>query len=138
MTITGDRFQNFIKKVFTPFLKEMGFTPESPHLSGRYYRVNFIGDVHTLVVSFEPADSFFTVMLVRNDDNDLSAIDDPERTPRLADLNRMYMSQVTPSEREKNESFFSKIRVKDRSEQVLLKSAKDLRLVLPRYLKTQP
>ncbi len=137
MTMTGERFQSFVKRAFDPFLIELDFKPEKPHLSGRYHRANFIGDSHTLIVSFEPGDAYLTAMLVRNDGYDLSSIDDPQKTPRLKDLNRMYMSEVTPSERANNESFFSKIKVEDQNEQALLKCAKDLRIVIPRYLKDQ-
>jgi hypothetical protein len=135
MNMTGKRFQVLVQEAFNPFLIELGFTPDKPQLSGRYYRVKFIGDSHTLIVSLEPADAFFSIMLVRNDNYDLSTIDDPKKTPRLSDLNRMYMSEVTPDERATNESFFSAIKVEGQKERELLKCAKDLRLVLPRYLK---
>jgi hypothetical protein len=136
MTITGERFQSLVKQAFNPFLIELGFKPQKPHLSGRYHRVNFIGDSHTLIISFEPGDAYLTAMLVKNDDYDLSSIDDPKKTPRMSDLNRIHMGKITPSERANNESFFSTIKVKDQNEQALLKLAKNLRLVLPRYLKT--
>jgi hypothetical protein len=136
MTITSERFQSLIKQAFNPFLIEFGFKPEKPHLSGRYHRANFIGNSHTIIIYFEPGEAYLTAMLVKNDDYDLSSIDDPKKTPRVSDLNRIYMGKITPSERANNESFFSTIEVKDQNEQALLKLAKDLRLVLPRYLRT--
>jgi hypothetical protein len=133
--MTGKRFQVLVQEAFNPFLIELGFKPEKPKISGRYYRAKFIGDNHTLIVSLEPADAFFSIMIVRNDSYDLYTIDDPQKAPRLSDLNRMYMSEVTPNERATNDSFFSEIKVEDQKERALLKCAKDLRLVLPRYLK---
>jgi hypothetical protein len=133
--MTGNRFAELIKQAFCPFLGELGFKAEEPLLSGRYYRARFVGRQHTLVVSFEPGDDFLVVMLVTNDDDNLEAIDDPQKTPRLNDLNRMHMAGVTQLERMSNEGFFSSIEVEDRNEQALLKGAKDLRLVLPRHLK---
>ena len=133
--MTGERFKLLMIQAFNPFLSDLGLQPEQPHLSGRYHRARFIGKQHTLIVSFEPGDAYLSVMLVRNDDDDLTAIDDPQKTPRLNDLNRAYMGDVTSSERAENESFFSSIKVEDRNEQVLVKCAKDLSLVLPRHLK---
>lgn len=135
--MTGKRFESLVKEAFNPFLSELGLKPERQHLSGRYYRANFVGKQHTLVVSFEPGDAYLSVMLVQNDNDDLVAIDNPQKTPRLNDLNRWYMSDVTPSERANNEAYFSTIKVEGPSEQALLKCAKDLRLVLPRHLRTE-
>lgn len=137
MTMKGERFKILVEQAFNSYLIELGFKPEKPHLSGRYHRARFIGDNYTLIVSFEPCEAYITVMLVHNDDYDLSSIDDPQKTPRLSDLNRMYMREVTPAERSNNESFFSEIKIKDKHEQSLLKCAKELRLVLPRYLKSK-
>jgi hypothetical protein len=132
--MTGDRFANLLKAAFNPFLSDLGFKAEEVHKSGRYYRANFVRDLHTLVVSFEPGDSQLTAMLVRNDDNDVTAIDDVLITPRLGDLNERYQADIVASERKSNEEFFSSIKVEGRDEQTLLKCAKDLRLVLPRHL----
>ena len=135
--MTGERFASLVKEAFNPFLSDLGFKPEQPHFSGRYYCTNFVGKRHTLVLSFEPGDACLTAMLVRNDDDDLAAIDDPRKTSRVSDLNRMYMEEITASERKVNEEFFSPVKVEDRNEQALLKYAKDLRLVLPRHLQSQ-
>ena len=132
--MTGDRFAELVQDTFSPFLSEMDFKAEKPHVSGRYYRARFVGLHHSLVVSFEPGDAYLVVILISNDDDDLAAIDDPQKTPRLGDLNRMYMAEVTQKERESNEAFFSSIKVEDRNELALLNCAKDLRLVLPRHL----
>lgn len=132
--MTGERFKYLVTQAFNSFLSDLGLRPEKIHLSGRYHRASFIGKEHTLIVSFELGDSYLTAMLVQNDD-DLVAIDDPQRTPRLDDLNSAYMGSVTSSERAENESFFSSIKAEDYNEKVLLKCAKDLRLVLPRHLR---
>ncbi len=132
--MTGNRFAALVKAIFNLFMCDLGFKAEKPHLSGRYYRASFVGNKHTLVVLFEPGDDYLTTMLVCNDDNDLAAIDDPQRTPRLADLNRRYMNEVSQQDRQANDAYFSSINVVGRKEQELLKCAKDLRLVLPRHL----
>lgn len=45
------------------------------------------------------------------------------------------MKTVTDEERSANEAFFKSVAVQDKEEYLLLKAAKELRLVLPRYLK---
>ena len=107
------------------------------HLSGRYYRVTFVGDLHTLLITFEPGDEQLIVMLLRNGDSDLKAIDDPAKTPRLSNLVARYLPAVTAQERAENETFFSQVKPRDSAEKSLLESAKDLRLVLPLHIATQ-
>ena len=133
--MTSDRFTYLIQKAFSPFLSDLGFKPLSLKLSGLHHSANFIRKDYTLIVSFESISEFCTAMLVQNNDKNLSSIDDPKKNPRLSDLNRMYMGRVTPSDRKNNELFFSTIKIKNQNENPLLRCAKDLRLVLPGYLR---
>ena len=96
--------------------------------------VEFIGKSWTLSVSFEPGDNYFSIVLLNNKERGLAAMDDRQKSPRLSDLNARYMGQITLAEREVNEAFFTSIVVTDSFERQLLKVAKDLRLVLPKYL----
>ncbi|MNT90529.1 hypothetical protein D3C72_2314430 [compost metagenome] len=73
-------------------------------------------------------------MLITNGDNDLRSIDDPLKTPRLSHLNARYMELVPKIEWDENEEFFGRQTPRDGAERRLIKCAKDLRLVLPRYL----
>ena len=130
----GDRFKEIIAKAYSPFLKDLGFAAQEPHVSGRYHSAKFIGMGYTLIVSIEAAEHEVTVMLVDNNDDDLASIDDPLKTPRLSDLNRRYMAVVSSAEREDNEKFFSEMSSNDQDEKALLKCAKELRLVLPKHL----
>ena len=133
----GIDFKNLIEFVFCPFLAKLGFELEPVHLSGRYYRASFVSKDHTLVIAFEPGDNHVTVMLLINGDDDLNAIDDPTRSPRLSHLNARYMAAVTPAARTENERYFSQFRSQEGVEQILLKCAKELRLVLPLHLSMQ-
>jgi hypothetical protein len=88
-------------------------------------------------VSFEPSDKAFFVMVFSRKNGELSDIDDRLKTPRLFDLNTRYMNRVTTEERTANEAVFQSIMARDEEERMLLKLAKELRLVLPRYLADQ-
>jgi hypothetical protein len=127
-------FIRIIDQAFTPFLKELGFVTQPKAISGRAYMVEFVGDLWTLSVSFEPGDNYFSVILLNNKMRGLAAMDDPQKSPRLSALNTRYMGKVAPAEREANEAFFASIVVTDSFEKQLLKVAKDLRLVLPKHL----
>jgi hypothetical protein len=56
------------------------------------------------------------------------------KTPRLSDLNSRYMNTVSSEERAANEAAFKSVEARDEEEKLLLKSAKELCLVLPKYL----
>ena len=127
-------FIRIIDQAFTPFLKELGFVAQPKEISGRAYMVEFIGELRTLSVSFEPGDNYFSIVLLNNKERGLAAMDDRQKSPRLSDLNTRYSGQITLAEREANEAFFACIVVTDPFERQLLKFAKDLRLVLPKYL----
>lgn len=96
--------------------------------------IEFIGELWTLSVSFEPGDNYFSIVLLNSKERGLAAMDDRQKSPRLSDLNTRYMGQITLAEREANEVFFACIVVKDPFERQFLKFAKDLRLVLPKHL----
>jgi hypothetical protein len=134
--MNGVIFTNLMESAFRPFLGKLGFAMQPLHVSGRYYRATFGGPHYTLLITFEPGDENTTVMLLTNGDDDLKAIDDPARTPRLADLNSRYMPQVSTDARSENEAYFDQFAASDRTEKLLLKCAKDLRLVLPLHLAT--
>ena len=132
--MSGNGFLQIIKTAFVPFLKDLGFLMSETSISGRFYRASFLGRSHSIWVSFEPGDSILFVIVFGREDGKLSDIDDPMKTPRLADLNRRYMASVTNEQRAENEIVFETIFAHDKDERLLLKSAKELRLVLPRYL----
>jgi len=127
-------FLRIVNAAFGPFLKEMGFSMDPPSVSGRLYRASFSSPKHVISVSFEPGDEAFFVLVFSREDGGLSDIDNRLKTPRLSDLNSRYMKSVTSEERAANERAFESVAARDNEEKVLLRSAKELRLVLPRYL----
>lgn len=135
--MNGEDFLRIVKDAFVPFLAELGFTMAPPSISGRLYRVNFTGPRHTVAVSFEPGEKAFLVLVFSQEQGELSDIDDRSKTLRLSDLNSQYMKTVSAEQRVANEVFFKSVAAKDDEEKALLKCAKELRLVLPRYLAEQ-
>jgi hypothetical protein len=134
--MNGQDFLRIANEAFVPFLKGLGFVMDEPSISGRFYRVSFTGSDHAVSVSYEPGDDALFVMVFTRKNGELSDIDDRTKTPRLADLNSRYMATVTNDERIENEAVFESVVVNDKDERLLLKAAKELHLVLPKYLRS--
>jgi hypothetical protein len=132
--MNGQDFMRITNAAFMPFLTKLGFELDEPSVSGRYYRTSFTDSSHAVSVSYEPGDNALFVIVFSKNNGELSDIDDPTKTLRLADLNSRYMSAVRADERAENEAFFRSIEAKNGEERAVLKAAKELRLVLPRYL----
>jgi len=132
--MNGPDFLRIISEAFWPFLKALGFNMEPPSISGRFYRANFNGQKNVVSISYEPGDNAQFIMIFNRENGELSDIDDRSKTPRLSDLNTRYMSLITPAERAKAEATFGAVQAVDEDEAFLLKSAKELSLVLPKYL----
>lgn len=81
----------------------LGFTIETPSISGRFYRASFSSSKNSVFVSYEPGDNVLLVLVFSREKYGLSDIDDRIKTPRLADLNSRYMHLVSNEERVLNE-----------------------------------
>jgi len=132
--MNGQDFLRIVKEAFVPFLAELGFTMGEPLISGRLYRVVFNSLEHSVSVSFEPGEKTLFIWVSTREGGELAAIDDRSKTLRLSDLNRRYMKAVTAEQRASIDAFFKSVVVKDEEEKALLNSAKQLCLVLPKYL----
>ena len=133
--MNGQEFLRVCTAAFAPFLRELGFLMDSPSISGRFYRVNFTAAAHAVSVSYEPGDEALFVIVFGRENGELTDIDDRLKTPRLADLNARYMPNITSEERAANEAVFASVETRGKEESTLLKTAKELRLVLPKYLR---
>lgn len=132
--MNGQDFLRVIQDAVEPFLMTLGYSMEAPSISGRFYRASFSGSKNVVSLSYEPGDNVLFIFILSRENGELSDIDDRTKTPRLADLNARYMPLISNTERAANEIFFQNVVVKDQEEWQLLKCAKELRLVLPRYL----
>jgi hypothetical protein len=133
-SMSGDGFLAIVEAAFEPFLSELGFVREKHSISGRQYCAVYSTSTHSVSISYEPGDEALFILIFGREDGELTDIDDRSKTPRLSDLNRRYMRMVTKDEFAKNEETFASVFVQDKEERSLLRSAMELRLVLPMYL----
>lgn len=138
--MNGQAFKRAAMAYFEPFLTELGFSVTELEVSGRFYSAEFTGRGCLVSVTFEPGDEALFVMVREREGKlgRLSDIDDRVKTPRLSDLNRRFMPQLSERERVSNEASFEGVRAEDDTERLMLKAAKELRLVLPLYLRARP
>ncbi len=132
--MNGQEFIRLAHEAFEPFLKDLGFVMDAPLISGRYYRVSFSTQEHVVSVSYEPGDNALFVIIFGRQHQELSDIDDRKATPRLSDLNSRFMPTVTKAERVANEIAFESVMAYDNEQRLVLKAAKELCLVLPKFL----
>jgi hypothetical protein len=132
--MTDHDFKRIVHEAFWPFLKNLGFSVDDELLSGRVCRASFISPTHAVAVSYEPGDEAIFVFIYSVDRGQLSDVDDESKTLQLPDLSAHYMKSVTSEERTANEALFKNVEAHDDAARNLLKAAKELRLVLPKYL----
>jgi hypothetical protein len=134
--LDGSGFLQLIETAFAPFLGALDFVPDGTKISGNHFSARFAGPNHAVSISYEPGTNFLSVMVPHRGYERLSDIDDRQKTPRLSDLNARFDPAVSSEDCVSNEEHFRNIVVRDDAERLLLKAAKELRLVLPKYLTT--
>jgi hypothetical protein len=134
--MSNQDFLRVCRAAFAPFLKELGFVMDCPSINGRFYHVDFTSIKHTVSISYEPGDDALFVMVFGRVNGELTDIDDRQKTARLTDLNARYMPLITKDEYVRNKAVFSSVKVRNKEESALLKAARELRLVLPKYLRS--
>lgn len=132
--MTSHGFVTLTSGVLGRCLAGLGFSVDPPKLSGRECSATFSSERHVVQVSFEPGDALLLVLLRTRTRGGLSEIDDVQASPRLSDLNRMYMPRVTREERDAVEQATRDFKTGDAEELQLLKALKELCLVLPHHL----
>jgi hypothetical protein len=132
--MNGQDFLRIVRTAFLPIFSALGFQMDTPSTSGRFYRASFTSPNYVISISYEPGDNSQFVIIFTKENDELSDIDDRSKTPRLADLNSRYMHTISSDERVQNEAFFASVQVTGDQEKLLLKAAKELRLVFPKYL----
>ena len=132
--MNSDSFCRLAKEAYSPFLTRLGFSAAQPQISGKLYDAEFVSRDYVVSICFEPGDSYFSIYVFRLVNGKRSDIDDLAETPRLTELRRRFMASVAPQERVQADVDFGGIVTTDAEEEEMLRGARDLSLLLPKYL----
>ncbi len=127
-------FTEMINKAFIPFLKDLGFIMDSQNISGKFYKVSFSDSTHKVNIAYEPSEKERLFVVIFRINSPLSEFDNRSKSPSLSNLNSLFMNQISTDQRVLNDEYFKNIEIKDEDGKLMLKTAKELRLVLPKYL----
>ena len=133
--MNGKDFLRLIEEAFVPFLAQLGFVKGETSISGRCYSTDFNSQSHQLCISYEPGDDQFFFIIGETVNGRMIDIDDRSRTSRLSDLNYRFMGDVNSEEHTENENYFTSVLASNKEEHQMVKAAKELRLVIPRYMR---
>jgi hypothetical protein len=131
--MNGRSFSKAVDLIFSRFLSDLGFNEIEKTISGNFYSVRHSSSQYEISISFEPDTENVLIVLYSLVKDDISDIDNHLISPRLSDLNLRYMHLVTDAQRAENDDYFKELNSHDPIEKRLIKSAKELRLVLPKY-----
>lgn len=126
----SETFLEVVRRLISPALEPLGFVLHTS-VSGRLYSAEFVSPAYVASISFEPGDDCLLVAVFTVTNGVRSDLDDRERTPRLSDLNRRFLS---PSELEELHRSPTMDYVDNPSARKLVKAARELAVVLPRYV----
>ena len=133
-TMNSTRFRYLVETVLSSSMKSSGLGLKELTTSGRAYTCVFHCTDFEVTISFEPGDSHWVVAVQTLANGHLSDWDDNIATPRLSDLNTMFMSAVTDDDRREASRAFSHVHTLDEDEATLLRYGRELRLILPKYI----
>lgn len=102
-----EEFSWVARRWIGPYLSELGFELAELRVSGTSALAIFRSSSRELWLSCELVTSALGVYVFSGTGSSISDIDDRVETPRLQDLNRQFMSQVSPEERATNSAYFA-------------------------------
>lgn len=129
--IDGQEFINIVKKYFSFLISEFNFKIIEEKIRGNaFYDVQFKDSLRIISISYENIENYLLTTVFILENGQLPDYDDKTKTLHLNKLNAIAQSMVDRMDIELNAEKFSQIQANNDLERKLLKSAKDLRLVL--------
>ncbi len=120
-----------VKHFFSFLVFEFGFKLWKETESGNaFYDVEYSDGSRVISISYENAEDYFQVIVFKLKNGELPDYSDKIHTLHLGELNKRVSSQIAKGEIRKNEEDFHKFSANSELERRLLKSAKELRLIL--------
>lgn len=134
--IDGTKYIEVVKLFFSFLVTEHGFKLSKETENGNtFYDVEYSDAGRVVSISYENVEDYLQVIVFKLENGKLPDYDDKTHTLHLNELNKRVLSGIDNNEIEKNSELFDKFDTKDELERKLLKSAKELRLVLKHWYK---
>ena len=132
--IQADRFIEVVDRTFSFLVTDYKMAQDGAKISGNvFYDICYRDTVKVISISLETIEDIFQVILFRLDDGKLPDYDDKSRTIHLNRMTTDILPTVDKPEFAANNRFFQDIQPADKTEELILKSAKELRLCLRYY-----
>lgn len=132
--ITGENYINTVGRYFSFLVTEFGYSlPKITENGNAFYDMEYISSKNIISISYENIEDYLQVIVFKLINGQLPDYDDKTHTLHLSELNKLITSKVDKEQIEKNAQWFKDYKYTDAFERKLLKSAKDLRLVLSHW-----
>lgn len=129
--IESEQYVKLVQTYFNFLITEFDFRLSNKSIKGNvFYDIQFENETRKISISYENIEDHFLVIVYLLQNGELPDYDDKTRTLHLNILNSILLPEVSKSEIDVNNNFFSRIQTNNEFERRVLKSAKDLRLCL--------
>ncbi len=134
--IDGTKYIEIVKLFFSFLIIEFGFRLSKETENGNaFYDVEYSDIGRVVSISYENIEDYLQVIVFKLKNGKLPDYDDKTHTLHLNELNKRVLSKIDKNEIKKNNEEFDKFDANDEIERKLLKSAKELKLVLKHWNK---
>jgi hypothetical protein len=134
--ISGKEYLEIVKQYFSFLSLELGFEPLKETINGNaFYDVEYKNSDKIISISYENIEDYLSVIVFELKNGIVPDYNDKARTFHLQELSSEIISKLNQLEIRENSMIFKKFIASGGFEKRLLKSAKDLRMVLIHWSK---
>ncbi|WP_256005053.1 hypothetical protein [Pedobacter deserti] len=132
--VDGKIYIEIVRLFFSFLINEFGFNQIKETENGNaFYDVEYRDGKRAISISYENVEDYLQVIVFMLKNGNLSDYDDKTHTLHLSELNKIILPRIYKKEVEENNILFSKYEANDSLGRKLLKSAKELRLILKNW-----
>ncbi|MBD3842023.1 MAG: hypothetical protein IE909_09100 [Campylobacterales bacterium] len=134
--IDPKKYIEIVKVFFSFLIIEFDFIQTREVENGNsFYDIEYRDTQRAISISYENIEDYLQVIVFKLKNGELPDYDDKTRTLHLNELNKKVLSIIDKKEIEENNANFNKLDKNEELERKLLKSAKELRLILKHWNK---
>ena len=132
--INSVSFTEYVKRTFSFLITEFKLELGEITINGSaFYGVEYRDKLKGISISIEPIGEYFQVIVYKLDHGKMPDYDNKTKKIHLNELNKRVIKNLDKDEFNKNNQYFRDFETRNKTERMILKSAKDLRLVLSHY-----